>query len=428
MRCRTVKRKAEETSYDNGCFEFLNVSYDEYIMKGARTKLHTTAPAGMEQTEIPTRGRDFIPRRVYIRPADFARHGFTQGCKGCTWQQNRVGPRPGQSEACRARMESEIAKNEDDDRMMKVQERHDHFAAEKVAEGDQERGEDPRKPEDNEPKPRDEGGATDDATPSTPATGKRNPIFFEIDTPPGFRPDAEMENGEDVLADGPAGPSDRRVLTPGPHVPTIEEDIVLADGPEIGGERRIKPPVRRPAIKRRALTEQMFTHEDEPDTKKTILDEPEGDIDIGNLVIAHPGGGVLLPGKVGCQVEDRVIAVPEVGVLLTGAIGGSAPKPSDEEREAARLKSEDEFIIAKAILGHSLHEVYSNGRIELAMNRQHMERINSHLSRVDMSEIFSPKRVTAACQRVGLVPGEAMDIKSGYDFDKTADRKNAGTP
>jgi hypothetical protein len=206
-------------------------------------------------------------------------------------------------------------------------------------------------------------------------------------------------------------------------VPTIEEDIVLADGPEIGGERRIKSPVRRPAIKRRALTEQMFTHEDEPDAKKTILDEPEGDVDIGNLVIAHPGGGVLLPGKVGCKVEDRVIAVPEVGVLLTGAIGGSVPKPSDEEREAARLKSEDEFIIAKAILGHSLHEVYSNGRIELAMNRQHMERINSHLSRVDMSEIFSPKRVTAACKQVGLVPGEAMDIKSGYDFDKMADRQ-----
>ena len=152
-----------------------------------------------------------------------------------------------------------------------------------------------------------------------------------------------MEDGEGILADGPAGPSDRRVLTPGPRVPTTEEDIVLADGPEIGGERRIKSPVRRPAIKRRALTEQMFTHEDEPDTKKTILDEPEGDIDIGNLVIAHPGGGVLLSGKVGCQVVDRVIAVPEVGVLLTGAIGGSVPKPSDEEREAAILKSEDEF-------------------------------------------------------------------------------------
>ena len=69
LRCRTVKRKAEETSYDNSCFEFLNASYDEYILKGAGTKLHITAPIGMEQMEIPTRGRYFIPRQIYIRPS-----------------------------------------------------------------------------------------------------------------------------------------------------------------------------------------------------------------------------------------------------------------------------------------------------------------------------------------------------------------------
>ena len=71
FRCRTIKRKAEEVSYDANCFEFLKVSYDEYIMKGAKTKLHISAPVGIAQAEIPPRGRDFVPRRLYIRPTDY---------------------------------------------------------------------------------------------------------------------------------------------------------------------------------------------------------------------------------------------------------------------------------------------------------------------------------------------------------------------
>ena len=73
FRCRTIKRRAEGICYDASCYDLLKVSYDDYIMKG----------------------RDFIPRRLYIRPTDYARFGYTQGCRGCTWQQNKVGPRLG---------------------------------------------------------------------------------------------------------------------------------------------------------------------------------------------------------------------------------------------------------------------------------------------------------------------------------------------
>ena len=51
-----------------------------------------------------------------------------------------------------------------------------------------------------------------------------------------------------------------------------------------------------------------------------------------------------------------------------------------------------------------------------------MERINHQLSSTDVCEVFSPERVAAVCRRMGLVPGESMDIKSGYDFDKLEDR------
>ena len=53
-------------------------------------------------------------------------------------------------------------------------------------------------------------------------------------------------------------------------------------------------------------------HDDEPATKKSIIDEPDDDVDVDVLVFANPGVGVLLPGKDGCQNEDRASAAPEV--------------------------------------------------------------------------------------------------------------------
>ena len=65
--------------------------------------------------------------------------------------------------------------------------------------------------------------------------------------------------------------------------------------------------------------------------------------------------------------------------------------------------------------------MYSNKRIKLATDR-HMV---TQLLNVDISEMFSPERVTAICKQYGLKPGQAMDIKNGFDFDLAADRKKA---
>ena len=70
-RCRTVKRRAEELSYDPNCTDYLNIKYDEYILKGAKTRQHVSMPRNIESQEIPTRGREFVPRRLYMMPKDY---------------------------------------------------------------------------------------------------------------------------------------------------------------------------------------------------------------------------------------------------------------------------------------------------------------------------------------------------------------------
>ena len=106
-------------------------------MKGAKTSLRVSFPrASSAPTAQLTRGTDIVPRRLYLKPADFRKYGFTQGCPGCTHAQTNIGPKRNHSEACRHRMESEIAKNNDDERTGKVRERHDHFLAKRIEESD----------------------------------------------------------------------------------------------------------------------------------------------------------------------------------------------------------------------------------------------------------------------------------------------------
>ena len=44
---------------------------------------------------------------------------------------------------------------------------------------------------------------------------------------------------------------------------------------------------------------------------------------------------------------------------------------------------------------------------------------------VDVSEIYSPARITKVCARFGLTPGSAMNLQNGYDFDTLEDRNRA---
>ena len=44
---------------------------------------------------------------------------------------------------------------------------------------------------------------------------------------------------------------------------------------------------------------------------------------------------------------------------------------------------------------------------------------------VDITEVYSPKRVAKACSKFGLAPGTPMDFTNGWDFDTEADRTRA---
>ena len=143
----------------------------------------------------------------------------------------------------------------------------------------------------------------------------------------------------------------------------------LDDGPNISSGRRMKSPVRAPATKRNNQI-----HNEEPATKRSIIDELSDD----------DGDGI--------------------------------------DVDSLRAKLEDMLIIGRALSGQSLHDIYSNSRINLAVCRQTAESSKGGLISADVAEIFSPERVATVCREFGSEPRLSMDIKSGYDFDNKKDR------
>ena len=69
-----MKRRPDASAYDPDCVNYLKMHYDDYIMKGAKTSPAAGVPrAGAQEagTHVPVRGREFVPRRIYIKPNDF---------------------------------------------------------------------------------------------------------------------------------------------------------------------------------------------------------------------------------------------------------------------------------------------------------------------------------------------------------------------
>ena len=87
FKCRTVKRRAEEAAYESSMLEGLVARYEDYMLKGAKTTLPTHFPKQIARSPLPashpTRGVEIVPWRAYLKPDDFNKHAFTQGCPGC---------------------------------------------------------------------------------------------------------------------------------------------------------------------------------------------------------------------------------------------------------------------------------------------------------------------------------------------------------
>ena len=128
---------------------------------------------------------------------------------------------------------------------------------------------------------------------------------------------------------------------------TWEDANKLDDGPSISSERCVKSPTRAPATERKKTV-----HAEEPDTTKSIvgdLPDDENDLDIDQL----------------------------------------------------RVKQEDMIIVSRAMIGHSIHETYSNSRIELAVTHQTAEAMMNSLMSTDVTEIFKPECVAQVCRDFG---------------------------
>ena len=68
--CRTVKRRSDEVAYDAEFTNYIQTRYDDFVLKGAKTHVMIAFPSpagGDEMANAPLRGREFVPRRVYMR-------------------------------------------------------------------------------------------------------------------------------------------------------------------------------------------------------------------------------------------------------------------------------------------------------------------------------------------------------------------------
>ena len=52
---------------------------------------------------------------------------------------------------------------------------------------------------------------------------------------------------------------------------------------------------------------------------------------------------------------------------------------------------------------------------------------NGQANKVDVMEIYSPPRITVHAGKHGLEPGDALDLVTGYDFNRKEDRDKAWT-
>ena len=112
--------------------------------------------------------------------------------------------------------------------------------------------------------------------------------------------------------------------------------------------------------------------------------------------------------------------------MIDDADGDDPREKSSMDLSPMKAMREEEFASSRAIPGHSLHEVYSNQMLPLAVDRNSVECMMKQLKHTNVCEIFSPECVAAVCWEYGVTPGAAMYTQSGFDFDIAADRKRRG--
>ena len=93
---------------------------------------------------------------------------------------------------------------------------------------------------------------------------------------------------------------------------------------------------------------------------------------------------------------------PGTKKIITGEMSDDDSNMKMDELNMINEKRTDEMIVSQAILGKNLHDVYSNERIILAVNRQSVENMNAQMASVDVMEVFSPSALAKLASSSGL--------------------------
>ena len=301
FKCNTVKQRPEEAAYDSSCMNYITASYNDYILDGARTTGATVrfadpkARVGPAIGDIPTRsGAEWIPRRIYLKPNDFLKHGYTEGCKGCTWLRSGLGTRTVHSDECRERLETAFAEDDVDQKRLGVQKtKMDEFAAvtgEKIL---------------------DEAGIVE-------------PNLVEEQT---AEVQAELEEAPDV---------NRETRIESPKDVVIESPLI--DGPKGKRDRRFGTPVRKAPIKRGISA----SHDEGPFHKVVIRDDGETGEDT-KIMTQH--FDVSTPPR-----DERMTYVPMPEADFSATASSSADG-------SMKLSALDKYVAQRCILGADLTEV-----------------------------------------------------------------------
>ena len=120
LKAWAVKRRPEDERWDIKMIDGVKGTPEEPVPgKGRRRvpiRIRLEVREDVEVDEIGT-GEE-APRRTNIKKKFYERYGYTDGCEGCNRLRAGLTQR-GHDEGCRSRMEKEMEKDEDGQRLLK---------------------------------------------------------------------------------------------------------------------------------------------------------------------------------------------------------------------------------------------------------------------------------------------------------------------
>ena len=97
----------------------------------------------------------------------------------------------------------------------------------------------------------------------------------------------------------------------------------------------------------------------------------------------------------------------------------SSPDSNPRDAKTARTDAEEEWMNKVDEL-HALEKEVNSEKLKTDQRILAMI-----ISKVDVTEVFSPARIIEMAKSVGPIGGSAFDLKAGWDFSRSSDRRRA---